>query len=153
MNQALAALVLDKQQSMRQLVPALARPRGYPAVAGRRLRWCIAILGALPLALLAAWIAAGEGWSPRSALALLLWLACCGWALAAASGPPALLYWDGAAWWLRSPARPPAGPEVAVTGLRIAIDGQRWLLLRASDAAANPAAWLEMRRCLYSTVY
>lgn len=150
---------------MRQLAPALARPRSYPALGGRRLRWCIAILGALPLAVLAAWIAGGEAWGPGAALALLLWLACCGWAHAAVGGPPALLHWDGAAWWLRPLARQQAG--LAVAELCIAMDGQRWLLLRlrlrarrparwlllhASDAAASPAAWLEMRRCLYSTV-
>ncbi|MGE8321281.1 MAG: hypothetical protein ACN6O3_21225 [Comamonas sp.] len=147
--------------AVRPAAPGLLRPQGYPAVAGRHLRRWIAILGALPLVVLAAWAAGGEGWSWRVALAALLWLACWCWALAGVGHPaPTQLYWDGAAWWLRAPGQPPAA--LAVAQLRVAMDGQRWLLLRLRldggrirwlvlHGAANPAAWLELRRCLYSS--
>lgn len=148
--------------AVRQAKRVWMRPVGYPVVASHRFRWWIAFWSMLPVAVLVAWVFSGEGWSYRTILAGLLWLGCWCWAIVSIDClVPALLYWDGSAWWLRGRGQPPV--MLAVVDLRIAMDGQRWLLLRVRldnrrvarwlvlRAVASPGAWLEMRRCLYST--
>ena len=119
--------------------PALAHPAG-------RASWLAALLLALWLPALLATLAATFSGSARSGA----WLGVPWLALALIGGglwrfwrqqTPRELAFDGQGWLLREPGR----PDQAVSRVQVALDGQRFLLLRLERAGAPPL-WLCLRR-------
>ena len=119
--------------------PALAHPAG-------RASWLAALLLALWLPALLATLAAALSGSARTGA----WLGAPWLALALIGGglwrfwrqqTPRELAFDGQGWLLREPGR----PGQAVSRVQVALDGQRFLLLRLERAGAPPL-WLCLRR-------
>ncbi|MBX3586572.1 MAG: hypothetical protein KF796_08000 [Ramlibacter sp.] len=128
----------------------------YPVGRSRFSAGLMAIVWCAGLAATGAWaLQAGEtGW--RLGLMVAVVLLSGGWALHAHHTAPAgLLRWDGQAWSWRGPApQDEAGQPV------VALDLQRWLLLRWTGGrhsrwfwlarASAPAQWRALRRAVHA---
>ena len=146
---------------------ALLQPFSFPLPAVRHIRQGIALALAGDGVLLAAW--GMESLYPH-------WQWVCAMVVLAVAGgalwrmawwpPDTGLQWTGAQWCLRGAG---LAHEEVLEGMRVAVDGQSWLLLKATVAVqtsasgaktrwlvllrcSSPDRWPDMRRVLYSSI-
>ena len=145
---------------------ALVTPVAYPLVHPFWIRCGVFASLLLSAGLGVAWRVASEPLEWQQCLLTIAWLLAC---LAVTNLPlwsqGTFLYWTGSKWRIRDGmALPVDGKEL--TQWRVAMDGQRWLLLRATVLqpsaarfqwvlivrATNPEHWPDIRRVLYSSI-
>ncbi len=139
----------------------LPPPARHAFGASARLGWALCGLGLTGLAALAAWQVVGADQFPGAGLALWAGSAALAWRWWSTL-PRGQLHWEGACWSVQTPAAADplalaAAPQVRLdlqTALLLYVRPLRgrgmWLWLGAGQGESALAAWLALRRALYS---